>query len=350
MVSLLEWVLLVLCLVLCTAKKVTIMTNTKEVTLTCDTSSPWFFCVWEGPGGDRACALRQKMGKQGDSLCGEQDRLEVKGNSSVCSLVIENPSLSDHGDWTCAVSDDDSLDTVKDNVELEIVVEGTLVIMPGKVELSEGEQVEMVCRVEEVFPPPEISWIVSKDMMGTLDTSFSKETIPSSKSHLVTIQHRAIYTPSHLDHGMNISCRAMQGNRSKQVQSLVSIVKKPQMKELTVENHVDYIAMISVSGVLIILLISVFLIISIKIRKKRLNKYDLKDIECENDQKNNHHTVEEEVEAEDDPKEMFLKVFPDDIHNKSVSSEESTKYSDSVDDDVSHTDHTRSVTGSEDSV
>ena len=228
--------------------KVTIMTNTKEVTLTCITSSPWFFCVWEGPGGDRACALRDKMGKQGESLCGEQDRLEVKGNSSMCSLVIKNPEISDHGDWTCAVSDDDSLETVKDDVQLEIRAEGALVIMPGKVELSEGEQVELVCMVEEVFPPPEISWTVSRDMMGTLDTSSNKVTIPSNKSHMVSIQHHVFYTPSLLDHGMNISCMASQGNMSKQVQSLVVKVKKPEVKEKLVENHVGVVASLSVSA------------------------------------------------------------------------------------------------------
>ena len=316
--------------------KVTIMTNTTEVTLTCITSSPWFFCVWEGPGGERACALREKIGKQGDSLCGEQDRLEVKGNSSMCSLVIKNPEISDHGDWTCAVSDDESLETVKDDVKLEIRAEGMLVIMPGKVELSEGEQVELVCMVEEVFPPPEISWTVSRDMMGTLDTSSNKVIIPSSKSHMVSIQHHVFYTPSLLDHGMNISCMARQGNMSKQVKSVVVRVKKEEVKEMLVEQHVGVIPILSIAAcsVFVVLLITSFIIVIIKMRKSKGNQYDIEGIDYEGDQKVKEKQGEdkEEVRDENDPSESIIDVFPNDVHNKSVSSEESNKYSNIVDD------------------
>ena len=110
-----------MCLVLCIRyvegkTQVYSISSNKEVTLSCLTTSPWFFCVWEGPGGERACALRVMMEKQGISFCGDQDKLEVRGNSSMCTLVIKNPHLSDHGEWTCAVSDDSSLDTVKEFV------------------------------------------------------------------------------------------------------------------------------------------------------------------------------------------------------------------------------------------
>merc|ERR1712013_83353 len=239
-----------------------IMTNDKEVTLTCITSSPWFFCVWEGPGGDRACALRDKMGKQGESLCGEQDRLVVKGNSSMCSLVIKNPEISDHGDWTCAVSDDDSLELVKDVVQLGS--QGTLEIMPSKIELSEGgqiDQVELVCMVEEAFPLPEISWKVSRDMMGTLDTSSNKMTIPSNKSHMVSIQHVVFYTPSLLDHGMNISCMASQGNMSKQVQIVVVRFRGPEEE--------------AILGLFVGLMIMFSIILIIKMKKRKSNGYGL---------------------------------------------------------------------------
>ena len=94
-----------LCVVLCAESvrgesQMHILSSNKEVSLSCTSTSPWFFCVWEGPDGDRACALREKMGEEGNSLCGEQGRLEVRGNSSICTLVIHNPQLSDHGEWT----------------------------------------------------------------------------------------------------------------------------------------------------------------------------------------------------------------------------------------------------------
>ena len=161
------------------------LSSNKEVSLSCTSTSPWFFCVWEGPGGDRACALREKIGEQGNSLCGEQGRLEVRGNSSICTLVIHNPQLSDHGEWTCAVSDDSSLETVKDYIQLDMVLEGEMVLLPETImiEMVEGEKVELVCMVEDVYPTPEISWTVSRDMVGVLDTS-SHEVI--SQHHILT--------------------------------------------------------------------------------------------------------------------------------------------------------------------
>ena len=207
-----------LCVVLCAESvrgesKMHILSSNMEVSLSCTSTSPWFFCVWEGPDGDRACALREKMGEQGNSLCGEQGRLEVRGNSSMCTLVIHNPQLSDHGEWTCAVSDDSSLETVKDYIQLDMVVEGEMVLLPdtSMIEMVEGEKVELVCMVEDVYPTPEISWSVSRDMVGVLDTSSHEVISPSDMSHMVSIQHRVFYTPSHRDHGMNISCMAMQG-------------------------------------------------------------------------------------------------------------------------------------------
>merc|ERR1712129_293983 len=197
------------------------------------------------------------MDTQGNSLCGEQDRLEVRGNSSMCTLVIKNPQLSDHGEWTsplewtCAVSDDSSLDTVKDFVQLEIVDEGEMVLTPetNSMEVVEGEKVELVCMVDDVFPPPEISWSGSRDMVGLLDTSSNKVISPSSMSHMVSIQHHVFYTPSHMDDGMNISCMAMQGNMSKQVRSIMVRVEKQEMTEMFVEERIGLIPKLIISAV-----------------------------------------------------------------------------------------------------
>ena len=46
----------------------------------------------------------------------------VAGNSTVCSVVITGVEEADHGEWTCALSDNLSLDTVKDRVGLGVVV------------------------------------------------------------------------------------------------------------------------------------------------------------------------------------------------------------------------------------
>ena len=51
----------------------------ESVVLSCDSQAPWFFCVWEGPRGDRVCSLRSDIGRGGGSMCGGSDRLAIQG-------------------------------------------------------------------------------------------------------------------------------------------------------------------------------------------------------------------------------------------------------------------------------
>ena len=51
----------------------------ENITLSCTNPSPWFFCVWEGPRGDRICGLRDKLGSDQDQLCGEDHRFSISG-------------------------------------------------------------------------------------------------------------------------------------------------------------------------------------------------------------------------------------------------------------------------------
>ena len=51
-----------------------------SVVLSCNSQAPWFFCVWEGPRGDRICSLRSNIGRQGDrDRCGESHRMNIQG-------------------------------------------------------------------------------------------------------------------------------------------------------------------------------------------------------------------------------------------------------------------------------
>ena len=54
----------------------------QNLTLTCTIPQPWFFCVWEGPRGDRLCGLRDKLGTGGSGLCGEEERFTITGQST----------------------------------------------------------------------------------------------------------------------------------------------------------------------------------------------------------------------------------------------------------------------------
>ena len=55
-------------------------TERSSITLSCSSPSPWFFCVWEGPRGNRVCSLKDDIGRNNDdSLCGEDNRVKISG-------------------------------------------------------------------------------------------------------------------------------------------------------------------------------------------------------------------------------------------------------------------------------
>ena len=178
-------------------------------------------------------------------------------------------------------------------------------------------------------------------MVGLLDTSSNKMISPSSISHMVSIQHHVFYTPSHMDHGMNISCMAMQENMSKRVKSILVRVEQQGVPEMLLEEMIGIIPLLIISVVLAVLVISFFicLILRKQMQRKRKKVY-LNSIKCVNDSKVKQHSAEQE----NNPKERFIYLSPDDCHNKSMSSEASTKNSDSG------TDHSDTRSGSPDTV
>jgi hypothetical protein len=96
----------------------------------------------------------------------------IAGNSSSCTLTINSSSMQDHGAWTCAVSDDKSLETIKDYRHLDIVVEGEVTLSPSMsiLELREGDMADLLCNVDEGFPKPGINWGVNRELWGVLNT------------------------------------------------------------------------------------------------------------------------------------------------------------------------------------
>ena len=101
----------------------------------------------------------------------------------MCSVTISGVREADHGEWTCALSDNLSLDTVKDRVELGVVVGGEVSLSPGSglLQLGEGDTGQLVCRVEAAWPRPDIAWtletLTTQGDSGELDTSTEVITI-----------------------------------------------------------------------------------------------------------------------------------------------------------------------------
>ena len=93
-------------------------------------------------------------------------------NTSVCEVTISGVDIGDHGDWTCVISDNLSLDTVKQVVSVGVVVDGDMLLSPtvSPVQLGEGDTAQLVCTVSHAWPRPEISWTLNMDS-NVLDTN-----------------------------------------------------------------------------------------------------------------------------------------------------------------------------------
>ena len=95
----------------------------------------------------------------------------------MCSVTISGVRAEDHGVWTCALSDNLSLDTVKERLELGVVVGGEVSLSPGAgvIQLGAGDRGQLVCRVEAAWPRPTIAWsletLTSEGDRGELNTS-----------------------------------------------------------------------------------------------------------------------------------------------------------------------------------
>ena len=95
----------------------------------------------------------------------------------MCSVTITGVQEADHGEWTCALSDNLSLDTVKERLKLGVVVGGEVSLSPGAgvIQLGEGDTGQLVCRVEAAWPRPTIAWsletLTTEGERGELDTS-----------------------------------------------------------------------------------------------------------------------------------------------------------------------------------
>lgn len=217
------------------------------------------------------------MGKGDDSMCGENKRFQIRGNSSSCSLVVQSPTVSDHGVWTCAVSDDRSLETQKDYRHLDIAVEGKVSLSPSHsiLELGEGDMADLLCTVDEGFPKPSISWGVDRELWGVLNTGSQVFRETSQGSHLVSVSQRVSYLASARDNGLNISCTSTQTEMGDIVH--FSQTRSIQLKILPVtamkSKLSERLGMLTVIFISVLLVILVMVIITmVGLRRKRGSK------------------------------------------------------------------------------
>ena len=130
--------------------------------LRCTTDQEWFFCLWRHPSGVKECIV-QENGTYA-SACTGMEYLEIQGSDKTCSLLLDNISIQDHGVYMCLFNQAEIFNTARTFVHLLISREAktSLGKTQGKVldrlEMVEGEVVELECEGRGGYPATEFTW------------------------------------------------------------------------------------------------------------------------------------------------------------------------------------------------
>ena len=253
-----------------------------QTLLTCGGEVEWFFCVWEGPRGDRLCSVRARKGEEEvkDGTCGYEDsRLELVGNRTTCQLLIREPAIKDQGDWTCALTDH-NMETVKHVTTMEVVQRGNISLEVSssgekeEVEMVDGDRLELHCLLAEVWPAPSLEWSLS---LGGVEVRKEEvevrlgEEVRQSDCELCphTLQ-QSLSLVLHQQHsGLEVRC---QHGRASQTSLLVTVTAPAQadQEQLKHQQSLGLLPGILISTILILLSLAV--LVSFCIRGSRNRK------------------------------------------------------------------------------
>jgi len=159
-----------------------------NITLSCSSSVPWFFCLWNSPRNEKQCAIQEdevrgvcSKGESSSPSLPSSSALEDDDNDShlsvyklsgarhQCSLFVDKVTRHMHGDWMCLLNEISQFNSVKHTVQLKVGVETQLSwkVMIGQDErvhnspilhLTEGDHVSIACVAAEGFPVMQFSW------------------------------------------------------------------------------------------------------------------------------------------------------------------------------------------------
>jgi len=203
------------------------------LSLSCSSSSPWFFCLWHSPVGGKQCAIQ-----------------ENHTQAQECSLRIERLAREDHGTWMCLLNDIKEFDTVKASVYVEVGVAASIewgsiqgMEEEGRLVLVEGDTRDIQCVARAGYPTPTFTWTAhtphthrrqrrldtlveeTNIIERSVDTSYMDRTetptqiqlnrtgevsLLQSGAHLYHGQQSLSYTARLQDHGSNITCTVRQ--------------------------------------------------------------------------------------------------------------------------------------------
>ena len=141
-----------------------IITEGSNVTISCTSSMPWFFCLFHSPMGDKQCAIQES---EVSSVCSSDSLLSLSGELSTCSLHIARVTRDMHGGWMCLLNEISHFDSVKTIVKVEVGVPAKVGwnnnVEEGVLHLTEGEEEEIICSAVEGYPHTNFVWTSYKE-------------------------------------------------------------------------------------------------------------------------------------------------------------------------------------------
>ena len=131
--------------------------------LSCDADLPWFLCVWTSPQGEKQCAIQDE--NKTTSVCQGDPRVHLEGGPTSCTVSVPDVQREDRGTWMCLLQDGENFQPAQKLLQVEVATRGQLELMvrdkqvsEGVLRLTEGDEVDVECKVENAFPAPEFSW------------------------------------------------------------------------------------------------------------------------------------------------------------------------------------------------
>ena len=144
-------------------EKSTMVREGESLFMSCEADLPWFLCVWTSPQGGKQCAIQE--GEATTSVCQGDPRVQLEGGPTSCTVRVFGVQREDRGNWMCLLQDGENFQTDRKLLEVEVATRGQLEVMvkdkqlsEGVVRLTEGDKVELECKVQKAFPRPSISW------------------------------------------------------------------------------------------------------------------------------------------------------------------------------------------------
>ena len=161
--SLLLWTIEAMNIVNSAPYNATIIREGDSLALSCNADLPWFLCVWTSPHGEKQCAIQEE--NKTTSVCQGDPRVHLEGGPTSCTVSVPDVQREDRGTWMCLLQDGENFQPAQKLLEVEVATRGQIGLMvrdklvsEGVVRLTEGDEVDMECKVENAFPAPDFSW------------------------------------------------------------------------------------------------------------------------------------------------------------------------------------------------